>query len=303
MEKIERMFVPTRWNCPQCATQDIDGDVCPNCGCYRNGASGAAAAGQFIPAGTFRPTADEDVFVLNRRNTAYVFGRARRVGFYYTWWFLLSALAMTLLIAFTLATAFNEWNRVTTLEQSGIRVKAIVSDHRTVSGKSTSYYLTYRFSVRNQQYQREQNVGSGTYNRFPPGAPITISYLASDPSISMLAGDAEDNSDLVSFTIIFALVDVGGLIMAGYLGVRSLRYRRLSRDGKLLRGEVLACTGLRGYKGAYTVSLRYAFRDPGGQNVEKLVKTVRNDLKKKGLPRPGTPVAVMYVDESLYEVL
>src|SRR5215471_3970774 len=60
------MFVATRWDCPQCATPDIDGEVCPNCGYRQGGPIDSAALPKTPVVETYRPALDDNVFLMNR---------------------------------------------------------------------------------------------------------------------------------------------------------------------------------------------------------------------------------------------
>ena len=100
---------------------------------------------------------------------------------------------------------------------------------------------------------------------------------------------------LVGPAIVASLV----LVWSAWL---SLRYSRYQRRGRVIQGEVLACTG--GDIGnRYTITLRYKFRTPTGKELTGRTSQVREDLKSAALPKPGDPVGVLYVSDALYRLL
>ena len=80
--------------------------------------------------------------------------------------------------------------------------------------------------------------------------------------------------------------------------------KRLAGDGTLLLGQILITNGRWVSSGSgknrsrsYKVTVAYRVRLPEGQLVDGQQTATRGDLARKGLPVPGTPVAVLYVSE------
>jgi hypothetical protein len=81
------------------------------------------------------------------------------------------------------------------------------------------------------------------------------------------------------------------------------REERLTREGRLLEGQVISCAASHSSETGHSVELRYSFLAPDGRHVEGKRSERRDDLKDAQLPAPGTPVAVLYADEKLHQVL
>ena len=77
----------------------------------------------------------------------------------------------------------------------------------------------------------------------------------------------------------------------------------LRRRRRILPGQIVACTGHVDADGDYKVKIRYRFRTPRGQIITAQTSQIRNDLRRKALPRPGTAVAVYYRNARAYRLL
>lgn len=81
-------------------------------------------------------------------------------------------------------------------------------------------------------------------------------------------------------------------------------FRKLKESGTLLNGEVVSAKKI--YRGRYTkhifVEVTYAFTTPDGRPLTRTLAGYRPDLKDN-LPQPGTPVRVLYADDSAVIVL
>jgi hypothetical protein len=84
------------------------------------------------------------------------------------------------------------------------------------------------------------------------------------------------------------------------------RYKRLAREGRLIRGAVVKTEAVEGDAEdgyGYKVTLHYVFRSPTGHELQGRGSHKRNDLMGKPLPPSGTPILVLYVNDKLHEVL
>jgi hypothetical protein len=188
--------------------------------------------------------------------------------------------------------------------------QATIVSRRLVDGGRDPYdrhYVTYTFAAPGPdgapvQHQREIEVDKDTYDRYVEGSPILVKYLPEDPNTSTLI-----HLDLAPVDLdLLRVLLVGPAIVAGLVLVwaawLSLRYSRYQRRGRVIQGEVLACTG--GDIGnRYTITLRYKFRTPTGKELTGRTSQVREDLKSAALPKPGDPVGVLYVSDGLYRLL
>jgi hypothetical protein len=122
--------------------------------------------------------------------------------------------------------------------------------------------------------------------------------------------------DAMSGVVLVALF----LILAGLaivLGRYLLRRRRMEHVGRLVQGRVLECRGGYDSDRDFWVRIHHEFVSPSsGVPLQGKKKQVRSDLRPSGggpffdapvpddlLPKRGTPVLVMYVDDSFFEIL
>lgn len=86
------------------------------------------------------------------------------------------------------------------------------------------------------------------------------------------------------------------------------RNHRLLQDGRILKGETVIYSS-RFIKNSefehYEVTLRYMFFTPDKQRIEAQTQETRtpDDFVKTLWPKPGTPVAILYVSPKLYYLL
>lgn len=197
------------------------------------------------------------------------------------------------------------------LERSGLETRATVTDHdyttSTNKGRTSyTYYLTYKYSIDASpangptRFTYRQQVSNDTYNNFTDGEAITVSYMPNNPSVSRLLTDNQDNGTVLAV--------VGGIFLAcalfclfGYLRQRS-RNGRLIRDGQMVVGKIVEAKAAK-VKSGNQLTIRYTFMSPEGGELGRKEILVRNDLRDAPLPQPGTPVAIVYVNDKLYRVL
>lgn len=77
----------------------------------------------------------------------------------------------------------------------------------------------------------------------------------------------------------------------------------LEEHGEVLDGELLECLGHKRRVPGWWVTARYRFQTPKGDELFGENRYRRDDLKKQRLPAPGTPVAVLYLDEENFRLL
>jgi hypothetical protein len=102
------------------------------------------------------------------------------------------------------------------------------------------------------------------------------------------------------------------LIQARELHRQWWRCRRLERDGEVLFGQATACTvacanSVDDQSGCvshgWQVDLHYEFTTPSGVVISDKVRFTRGEMAEEQAPTAGTPVAVLYVGEGLYQIL
>src|SRR5262249_621947 len=147
------------------------------------------------------------------------------------------------------------------------------------------------------------DVDYATYQAHPEGSHLSVVYLQSDPGISQLDANYNDPSEWLKFAL-------GFLILIGIaLFALGLRFRRLRRDrafgerGKIIEGSLISCMATTDKTGDYTTTIKYQFQTPSGRTFVGEKAAVRQDLVGESRPPHGTPVAVLYVDDNLYQLM
>lgn len=82
---------------------------------------------------------------------------------------------------------------------------------------------------------------------------------------------------------------------------RAEQQTQLTQQGQIIEGRVTSCAAK--YDGAFMVELGYGFQAPDGRKLKGSRTHLRPDLQNATLPTPGAPVAVLYADDSLHQVL
>jgi len=214
----------------------------------------------------------------------------------------LALLAVAALLVVMVAPDWVDWYR---LEQDGVEVDGAVVERRVADDdyRGERYFLRYSFNVPlaapdGVQVEGEQAVASRDYAALGEGDAVTVTYLLDDPDVSRIAQD--DPRDEERYWITALAVALVALVFVA-LGMAFRQRRRLA--GRLIRGQVVACTGIPDADGDYTVKLRYRFHSPDGKVLVRQATQIRNDMKTTRLPEPGTPVAIYYRSDRSYRLL
>lgn len=168
---------------------------------------------------------------------------------------------------------------------------------------SYSYRLKYQYVVADRIYTYNQQVSDRLYETYQVGQAISITYAAGDATVSRITGvdTTPTNVFLLIFTGIWVFV-IGGFTTIFFGAWR--RFERLKRDGKLIYGELIEFKGEKDGDGDYQITLRAKFRSPTTlQWVEgKRFYTCNHHLNTRQ-PDTGTPLAIFYADDKVWEVL
>ena len=261
-----------------------------------------------------RPTPPPDtVFLLNRGNRRYLDQRTRSVhlqptDFPLALQFLM--LAFTLFMAFVALQGGYNLARWLFTNVAGTTTRGYVVEKHISRGKSISYNVTYSYTVNGQVYQASQQVNSAVYNIAIEVVEVT--YWPPNPNFARLSGEFEVSNMFLNSSIQFLCPGIFVAIMivviiASFQEWRKgiAKQKRLRDDGKLVYGEVVSCRGIQRAKQGYKVTVRYGFRtpDPDGRWVVTQQERTLNWLRRKPLPKKGTPVAVLYADSKTVELL
>lgn len=102
---------------------------------------------------------------------------------------------------------------------------------------------------------------------------------------------------------------LGGLLLAwaawlAWQGAApGLRAWRLARQGRLVPGEVVFCSGIRSEDGSLVVNMKYRFKTPDGRALEAVQRFAGRDLPSETLPPSRTSLVVYYASDDCYQVL
>lgn len=250
----------------------------------------------------------EDLFILNPFHQRIVTGRR---NYRYLWSrFGCAGVFLTFFVVFMIGLALPKFIievRLMTMKTASAEARII--DQRISRGKSTSYYETYEFTIKDKSYRREENVSSSEYNENPIGSYVQVTYAVDDPKTSHLGGQGLRLGSVIFIPILLGIMAVVGLGM--WFGGRSnrLRVKRLRRDGQLIFGQLKSSTGTLVTRGSgknrhtdYDVTIYCQFTNPSGKRIDTQATFTRNDMKKKELQTQGT-VAVLYGSDADYIVL
>jgi hypothetical protein len=167
--------------------------------------------------------------------------------------------------------------------------------------------VTYAFEVGagsgRRRYEREERVQDDVFRRLNEGQNIPIRYDPADPNIARLESDLHNNEGTGILLFFAALFWLGALWGFAYWQVM-VRWptRRLIREGRVVRGEVVTCQG-RLDGDDFTVVLDYRFVAPDGRPIADQKTAERNDLKGAALPGPGSPVLVFCFGSRIHQIL
>jgi len=114
--------------------------------------------------------------------------------------------------------------------------------------------------------------------------------------------------------IFFALFDV---VIVAVVFSRIQRSGRLSKEGQVILGEILNEKGAIRRQGKASYAIKYKFRNPLGVEIQgkalysNRARTkvravglqITSPLNQRSLPLEGDVVAVVYVNDSLYDLL
>lgn len=256
------------------------------------------------PPLTFKP------FLVKESNAKFVQGERKTLATRHTGNLVLAVLFLVLCVGLT-AFFTLELSKLNRLEASGATTTGSVSAHykevNTRTNETTGYLLDYTYSAVGTDGKRgfftkdKQRVSEATYRKYLDRDPIPVRYLLDDPNTAFVVGEPLDTTSPLVGVGLFGLGILVSLLWI--LGVwRGMgRDRRLASEGQILQGELVKMTG-RGGRGVIYLNINYAFKTPTGAQISgKQSETHRG--RQYMVPPPGTPLAVLYVDEKLHKVL
>lgn len=250
----------------------------------------------------------EDLFFLNPGYQHMVTGK-RAYGYYWSK-FGLAGILLTVFFVFLIGIMIPSFvNEMRLMTMETVTTEGRVVDSRVSRGKSTSYYLTYTFSVNDVDYKREESISKSEYNEHNNGDWVTITYVKEDPTSSHLGLAGLHWTAISPFLFVIGFFALMGAVFFISDLPRRRRVARLRRDGQLIFGQLMASNGVMVRRGSgksrridYDVTIYYQFMNPNQKRLDRQETFVRNDLKKKDLQSRGS-VAVLYASDDDYMVL
>ena len=257
------------------------------------------------------PDLDSVVFV-RKQNRAFVTGqgplatsasktvrRFLRAG---TWVFLIAGVVITLVVG---AMEYFEREQRSELEGSLRTVDAqVVGCENTATSVP---FFSYAAEGKTYHHYAPQTRADMCDNK-----PWWVTYVAGNPDAWAVPPDSplepfEDNIDALWIAIgpcLFLLAAIYWLFTWSQER-RAGKEARLVREGGLLGAELLQAKYYAGGpdSGSSSIRLKYRMTPPNGETVERKDSFSRYDLDHRALPPPGTTLLVLYVDETLQEVL
>jgi len=80
--------------------------------------------------------------------------------------------------------------------------------------------------------------------------------------------------------------------------------RQAVESDQLIQGQITTCAAEQQSENSFTVRVGYHFVDPSNSRMKRGTATVmRADLHKTALPKPGTPVWVLYRGRDNFTIL
>lgn len=200
------------------------------------------------------------------------------------------------------AYAINEQATQDNLAQNGIVALATVTDGRVSRGRTTTYSLTYSYDVEIngefETFSRQESVSSTLYNKSDIGDRISIRYLPDDPGTARAIDEPFRGIVYVGLGLVF--VGLGLTVMFSHAR-QYRRDRRLESEGQVISGTILN-SSIKGFGNKRQLHIQYEFRSPYGVLLTGKQNAARRDVEPTNLP-PGTKIAVVYYDDTIFRML
>jgi hypothetical protein len=244
------------------------------------------------------PIADTPgLFLANPENWPFVRGRVARIGngiLMVGSAFLLALFAVVVIIVFMLIN-----HQYFELHSSGVIATGFITNLEVNRGsRSTGYQVDYRYTVDDRSYTDRQSVHPEIFSHLSLHQSVEVRYLPRNPQFSQLH-EAEDSPGMI-IPFLFSAIFITPAVL---LWMKDRHNRYLSRAGTLILGELTNIEAKRGSKATPYIEVRYFFYNEHGIRLEGKHFQVRTDLSRDTLPPSGTPVAVLYVDDSTYRLM
>lgn len=220
-------------------------------------------------------------------------------------------------IGFFVKITIKPWFYSVHLQEHGVVTQATIVDRLTGKCKDddgdshTCYYATYRFehiepNGEPREYQNRARISAVESQYMVPETKVNIMYDSVKPTRSWFRDDAPTDFTLLNavfgsfVSIMFAGVPI--LMLVGTFKTYSFE-RKLAKHGQLIRGVVHSCKGETDSDDDFDVTLKYSFWSPDVREITRETTHTANHIDEDTLPSPGTPLAIWYANDRVYDVL
>jgi hypothetical protein len=254
---------------------------------------------------------DQEFFLLSPLNRWFLTGDVSEPEIpterKYLHWALGIAAGTLFLVAGACFDAGNQawWLRYK-LQADGVRGQGTVLELRKeASDNGPVHYARFKFDAATPQgmktFRNERHVKESTYKSLRVGGPIAIFYSAGSPELSKVNHELPPEPWTDTITCLVTLI----LCLGSAFWARKVRDRLnlLLAEGRVVSGTLCDCKGEVDSEGDYMVDLHYEFRTPEERVIYGHHRAVASEMRHQSFPEPGTPVAVLFADESNYQLL
>lgn len=243
-----------------------------------------------------------DVFLVDPRHEPFVNGDSPYLNDHALSW--LKRLTIVALIAVSLMLGASLILPDDVAQTSG-RVTEKTED--TSDPFDLRYWLTVAYAVGGRDYSTIEQVDWDLFNVVIVGSEVTIRYEVDHPlAAEILPLEEEIISLNTTLFMLIALVLVFLWVIFFWLVRPNRLNQQLETAGEFIEGTLIKCYPVnqsQRNKRQYEINAEFLFEAPTGEEKRGIVRQVRNDLKGKSLPNPGTKILVRYVDERLYRLM
>jgi hypothetical protein len=200
--------------------------------------------------------------------------------------------------------ACQEWVTWYRLRHNGAAASGRVTalDEDFDGDGTTSYYVSYELELDGKpvpRSHRKAEVARAYYERLKVGSEVPVRFLPESPEVSRLVEDRHWLSMATGVAAVCLLAALVFLVLA--LVIR--RRLRLLRRGQVLSGKLLSCRGATDSENDFCLHATFNFVTPADRIIQGKQTVCRNDMKDQALPQPGTPIAVLYLNDGNFEAL
>jgi hypothetical protein len=274
----------------------------------------------------------EKPFLLDPRNQGVMEGTQRyhpiryleEPGFIFVVIPVFLVISVVITAFFIIPWGFSLWSQWWQLEHDGVEGTATVLSRQAPTDDESAYIVSYSFEHTPadgdpRRYADEDKVDSATYSRLEPGVTAPVWYVPDNPAISVLEPPRRPSILWTGVIGVLLLLWYGGFLSLLGEGIAHFRAaQRLAQHGQIITGTVTTHKIDQDDGNAYvTIQLNYRFCSPatgqeltGGKSINRYIrhvwplsKTYVKDLEELPVPPEGGTVAIIYLNDELYDVL